>query len=165
MSVYPAILLNSFIKGIDNLLSPAAAVLDRNYVFTDPAGDDIRICYCPIRQPASQLSLFSLGYERLEELLADPFFDGVISEDEKQTLVYSVRQNDESMYLECCRTIEDGDIEDTAAGSGSGRMNISQEAVLLALPFAAAAASYLFIGPVPALLFAALGTVLAGKML
>ena len=160
-----ALLLNSFIKGIDNLLSPAAAVLDRNYVFTDPAGDDIRICYCPIRQPASQLSLFSLGYERLEELLADPFFDGVISEDEKQTLVYSVRQNDESMYLECCRTIEDGDIEDTAAGSGSGRMNISQEAVLLALPFAAAAASYLFIGPVPALLFAALGTVLAGKML
>ena len=70
------LLLNSFARGIDNLLSPGSAVLDRNYVFTDPAGDVVRICYCPIRQPASQLSLFSLGYERLEELLADPFFDG-----------------------------------------------------------------------------------------
>ena len=89
-------------------------MLDRNYVFTDPAGDVIRICYCPIRQPASQLSLFSLGYERLEELLADPFFDGVISEDEKQTLVYSVRQNDEAMYLECCQKIESEDPEDAA---------------------------------------------------
>ena len=160
-----ALLLNSFIRGIDNLLSPAAAVLDRNYVFTDPAGDDIRICYCPIRLPASQLSLFSLGYERLEELLADPFFDGVISEDEKQTLVYSVRQNDEAMYLECCQAIETEDLNDSAAGSDSGRMIISQDAILLALPFIAAAVSYVFIGPVPAVLFALFVLVMAGRML
>lgn len=159
------LLLNSFIKGIDYLLSPAATVLDRNYVFTDPAGDDIRICYCPIRQPASQLSLFSLGYERLEDLLADPFFDGVISEDEKQTLVYSVQQNDEAMYLECCHAIETEDIEDAASGSESRQTIISQDAILIALPFLAAAASFVFIGPVPAVLFAVLGFVVAGRML
>ena len=159
------LLLNSFARGIDNLLSPGSAVLDRNYVFTDPAGDVIRICYCPIRQPASQLSLFSLGYERLEELLADPFFDGVISEDEKQTLVYSVRQNDEAMYLECCQKIESEDPEDAASEAGQGRLVLSQEMILSVLPFIAAAASYLFIGPGPALLFAALGLVMAGRMI
>ena len=158
--------LASFAEGINNLLSPAAVVLDRNYVFTDPAGDDIRICYCPVRQPASQLSLFSLGYERLEELLADPFFDGVISEDEKQTLVYSVRENDEEMYLDCCRTLQEQGISEDEGEHGVSLLSFPvRDALTVLFPFAGATVSYFFIGLLPCILFALLGIGMLTKCL
>lgn len=160
------LLLASFAECINNLLSPAAAVLDRNYVFTDPAGTDIKICYCPIRQPASQLSLFSLGYERLEEFLADPFFDGVISEDEKQTLVYSVRENDEDMYLDCCRNIEDKAIEEDSDGQKMQFYGVSgRELLYVILPLSAAVAAYAFSGLIPCILFAGLGIAMLARII
>jgi len=152
------ILLASIAEGINNLLSPAAVVLDRNYVFTDPAGDDIRICFCPVRQPASQLSLFSLGYERLEELLADPFFDGVLSEDDKQILIYSVRENDEQMYLECCSNIMDSNIEDDRKDSNGNHDQLPvRDAAYVAIPFITAVLAYIFAGFIPCILFLMLG--------
>ncbi len=158
------ILLASFAEGIDNLMSPAAAVLDRNYVFTDPAGDDIRICYCPVRQPASQLSIISLGYERLEELLADPFFDGVISEDEKQTLIFSVRENDEVSYLECCREIETVSLDEDNTGSFFRKNTITgRDIILLLLPVTAAVPAYFLLGLIPCILFLMLGIFMTAK--
>ena len=160
------LLLASFADGINNLLSPAAAVLDRNYVFTDPAGTDIKICYCPIRQPASQLSLFSLGYERIEEFLADPFFDGVISEDEKQTLVYSVRENDEEMYLDCCRNIEDKDIEKNSDDHKALIYGVSgRELLYVALPLVAAPVVYALSGLIPCMLFAVMGVAMLVRII
>ena len=160
------LMLSSFAEGVDNLLSPAAVVLDRNYVFTDPAGDDIRICYCPVRQPASQLSLFSLGYERLEELLADPYFDGVISEDEKQTLVYSVRENDEQMYLDCCRDLIDKDLEKGSDDTSvAGTRILSRDAAFIAIPFIAAVFAYILAGLIPCILFSLLGIAMLARLI
>ncbi|MBO4682165.1 MAG: FHA domain-containing protein [Clostridiales bacterium] len=92
---------------LDNLISPAAFVLDPDYVFTDEDGSYIKFCLLPFKNPPDLMRLSALNAERLETLLAEPFFDGVLTNDEKQELIYSVKTDDESLFLKCARRIRD----------------------------------------------------------
>ncbi len=96
---------------LDNLISPSAFVLDPDYVFTDENGSFIKFCLIPRKSEPETLRLSSLGAERLELFLSEPFFDGVLTNDEKQELVYCVKTNDEALYNRCARKIRDTGID------------------------------------------------------
>ena len=95
------LLLQSFADDLDILLNLSNIVLDGRYIFTDAAGEVLKICYLPIKAQNSVPELRSLGNDRLERLLNRPFFGGILTEDEKQELIYAVGNNDEKLYLEC----------------------------------------------------------------
>ncbi len=90
---------------LDNLISPSMLILNPEYVFTDENGAYIRFCLIPAKSEADTIKLSSLGAERLETFLSEPFFDGVLTNDEKQELVYSVKTDDESLFVKCARQI------------------------------------------------------------
>ena len=94
---------------LDNLISPSAIVLDPEYVFTDEDGSYIRFCLLPYKSSPESVCLSSLGAERLEIFLSEPFFDEVLTNDEKQELIYSVKTGDEALFLKCARVIRDSD--------------------------------------------------------
>lgn len=90
---------------MDNLISPSELVLDPDYVFTDENGAYIKFCLIPAKSQPDTIRLSSLGAERLESFLSEPFFDGVLTNDEKQELIYSVKTDDESLFLKSARQI------------------------------------------------------------
>ena len=90
---------------LDNLLSPSMLILNPEYVFTDETGAYVRFCLIPAKSGPDTIKLSSLGAERLEAFLSEPFFDGVLTNDEKQELVYSVKTDDESLFIKCSRQI------------------------------------------------------------
>ena len=96
---------------LDNLISPSAIVLDPEYVFTDEDGSYLRFCLLPRKSSPEMLRLSSLGAERLESFLSEPFFDGVLTTDEKQELIYSVKTDNESLFMKCAQIIRDSDME------------------------------------------------------
>ena len=96
---------------LDNLISPSVLVLDPDYVFTDEEGSYIKFCLIPSRSSPDLIRLSSLGAERLESFLSEPFFDGVLTNDEKQELIYSVNTDDESLFIRCARQIRDSNTD------------------------------------------------------
>lgn len=92
-------LFYAFAKLLDNLISPSCLVLDPNMMFTDPEGISVKICCLPIKSHPEDLCISSLGASRLEELLNCDFFKSIITDDEKNALVYSVKENNEEMFL------------------------------------------------------------------
>lgn len=112
-------LFYSFVKFLDNLISPSTIVLDPDMVFTDPEGILLKLCCLPVKSNPNDLCLSSLGAERLERLLSCDFFKTVITDDEKNALVHCVKENNEEMFLKIAGIIS-GTNEDeyTAADSG-----------------------------------------------
>lgn len=96
---------------LDNLISPSDIVLDPDYVFTDECGDYLRFCLLPRKSSPDRLRLSSLGSERLELLLSEPFFDKVLTNDEKQEIIYSVKADDESLFRRFAQQIRDTRID------------------------------------------------------
>ena len=96
---------------LDNLISPSNLILDPEYVFTDENGAYVRFCLIPAKSEPDTIHLSSLGAERLESFLSEPFFEGVLTNDEKQELVYSVKTDDESLFIKCARQIRNSGID------------------------------------------------------
>ena len=96
---------------LNNLISPSNLILDPEYVFTDEIGAYVRFCLIPAKSEPDAIRLSSLGAERLEAFLSEPFFKGVLTNDEKQELVYSVKTDDESLFIKCARQIRNTDID------------------------------------------------------
>ncbi|MBE7069848.1 MAG: FHA domain-containing protein [Ruminococcaceae bacterium] len=92
---------------LDNLISPSAFVLDPDYVFTDDDGSFIKFCLLPFKYSPDLIRLTSLNAEHMESFLSEPFFDGVLTNDEKQELIYSIKTDDESLFLKCAKHIRD----------------------------------------------------------
>ena len=92
---------------LDNLISPSLIIIDPEYVYTDEDGSCLRFCLLPGKCSAEKLHLSSLGAERLEQFLSEPFFDGVLTNDEKQELIFSVKTDDEELFTKCARQIRD----------------------------------------------------------
>ena len=92
-------LFYAFAKLLDNLISPSCLVLDPNMMFSDPEGIQVKMCCLPIKSHPDDLCISSLGASRLEELLNCDFFKSIITDDEKNALVYSVKENNEEMFL------------------------------------------------------------------
>ena len=102
-------LFYTFINLLDNLISPSCLVLDPEMVFTDPEGISIKLCCLPVKSSPEDLSLSSLGASRLEKLLSCDFFKSVITDDEKNALIYSVKENNEVMFLKAVDMIRGTD--------------------------------------------------------
>lgn len=106
-------LFYTFVKLLDNLVSPSCIVLDPDMIFTDPEGISIKLCCLPKMITPEELCLSSLDALKLEKLLNCDFFKNVISDDEKNALVYSVRENNEDMFLKIAGIIRGTDEEVT----------------------------------------------------
>lgn len=102
-------LLTTFIDLLDNLISPSCIVLEPDMIFTDPEGIMIKLCCLPVKSSPDDLCLSSLNSARLESLLNCDFFKSVINEDERNTLVYSVRENNEELFLKTANAIQKSD--------------------------------------------------------
>jgi hypothetical protein len=105
---------------LDNLISPLVIVLDPEYVFTDETGSCIKFCLLPRKSAPDLLQLSSLGSERLEVLLSEPFFDEVLTNDEKQELIFSVKTDNEELFLKCAHQILESE-------NGYGIMDLPSE--------------------------------------
>ncbi len=92
-------LFYSFIKLLDHLISPSCIVLDPDMVFADPDGITVKLCCLPVKSMPDELCLSSLNAERLERLLNCDFFKSVLTSDEINALVYSVRENNEELFV------------------------------------------------------------------
>lgn len=106
-------LFYTFVKLLDNLVSPSCIVLDPDMIFTDPEGITIKLCCLPKMITPEELCLSSLDALKLEKLLNCDFFKNVISDDEKNALVYSVRENNEDMFLKIAGIIRGSDEDGT----------------------------------------------------
>ena len=102
-------------KLLDNLISPSCLVLDPNMMFTDPDGITVKMCCLPIKSDPNDLCISSLGASRLENLLNCDFFKSIITDDEKNALVYSVKENKEDLFLKIARIIKGIDDEPALA--------------------------------------------------
>lgn len=102
-------------KLLDNLISPSCLVLDPNMMFTDPDGITVKLCCLPIKSDPNDLCISSLGASRLEDLLNCDFFKSVITDDERNALVYSVKENKEDLFLKVARIIKGIDDEPALA--------------------------------------------------
>ena len=102
-------------KLLDNLISPSCLVLDPNMMFTDPDGITVKMCCLPIKSDPNDLCISSLGASRLETLLNCDFFKSVITDDERNALVYSVKENKEELFLKIARIIKGIDDEPALA--------------------------------------------------
>ena len=92
-------LFYTFVKLLDNLISPACVVLDPEMVFTDPEGITVKLCCLPMKIRPEELCLSALDASRLERLLNCDFFKSILSNDEINSLVFSVRENNEERFL------------------------------------------------------------------
>ena len=102
-------------KLLDNLISPSCLVLDPNMMFTDPDGITVKMCCLPIKSDPNDLCISSLGASRLENLLNCDFFKSIITDDERNALVYSVKENKEELFLKVARIIKGIDDEPALA--------------------------------------------------
>ena len=89
----------TFVKLLDNLISPACVVLDPDMVFTDPEGITVKLCCLPLKIRPEELCLSALDASRLERLLNCDFFKSILTNDEINSLVFSVRENNEERFL------------------------------------------------------------------
>ncbi len=99
-------LFYSFIQLLDNLVSPSTIELEPDMVFTDPEGISIKLCCLPVKSNPDEITLASLGASRLEKFLSCDYFKGIISDDEKNALVFSVKENNEKMFVNLVKTIQ-----------------------------------------------------------
>lgn len=106
-------LFYSFISFLDHLVAPSCIVLDPDMVFTDAEGITIKLCCLPIKSKPEDLCLSSLNAGRFERLLNCDFFKSIITDDERNALVYSVRENNEELFLKTA------DIIRGSVGNGS----------------------------------------------
>lgn len=120
-------LFYSFIKLMDNLISPSLLVLDPDMIFTDPEGIDIKLCCLPLKSTPDDLCLSALGASRLELLLNTDFFKNVITEDERNALVFSVKENNESLFLKTVEVIRKPDGEESTPGTSAASASLTQK--------------------------------------
>ena len=102
-------LFYTFVKLLDKLVSPSCIVLDPDMVFTDPEGITLKLCCLPEKITPDELCLSSLDAHRLEKLLSCDFFKNIITDDEKNALVFSVKENNEDMFLKIAGIIRGTD--------------------------------------------------------
>ena len=168
-------LFYAFAKLLDNLISPSCLVLDPNMIFTDPEGISVKMCCLPVKSHPEDLCISSLGASRLEELLNCDFFKSIITDDEKNALVYSVKENNEEMFLKIAGLIR-GDGEDdplsvniqskktpAVKGLPSAIRNLSKsekDLLIAALSSVLSVLSLLFKMPLPCILFYLLSVII-----
>jgi len=116
-------LFYSFIKLMDNLISPSNVVLDPAMVFTDTEGVSIKVCCLPLKSSPDNLCLSSIDASAFEKLLNCSFFKSIITDDERNTLVYSIKENNEDLFLKSAERIKNTTAEESVAPSANEAPN------------------------------------------
>lgn len=93
----------------DHLISPAVLVLDPMFIFTDETGNMIRICLIPVERSPDDLDIAKIDTNRLEELLNIPFFSEILTEDEKQKILFSISTSDEETLENIALSLKEND--------------------------------------------------------
>ncbi|MBO4243256.1 MAG: FHA domain-containing protein [Clostridiales bacterium] len=86
--------LSSYLLPLDHIR------FDPGSIFADLESYRLFIIYSPLKESIEDdsLSISSWGRLGFEDLLYHPFFDDVFSEDQKQELIYAVRDGDEDLF-------------------------------------------------------------------
>ena len=76
--------------------------LDPGSIFADLKSFRLYLVYMPLKKNIEEDSLSIRSLQRLgfEDLLYHPFFDHVFTEDQKQELIYAVREGDQELFKE-----------------------------------------------------------------
>ncbi|MCR5804427.1 MAG: FHA domain-containing protein [Clostridia bacterium] len=97
-------LFNLISKLGDYLLPADNLILDPDYIFFDTDQKKINLCYIPLITETT-IDISSLDYGKLERLLSSEFFRSSLSEDEITSLIYSVKSNNEELYVKVTESI------------------------------------------------------------
>ena len=90
--------LFSFLADLpDFLLSPASAVLDGRYIFTDEDYSDLNICFDPVKVRPDTLNIRSLSSTGIRDLLNSECMSKAISPEEVDGIIYAIEQNDSDL--------------------------------------------------------------------
>ena len=118
----------------DLLLPLSAICLDTTTTFTDVKGEKISICYIPTEQENyKEMNLDSIGVNLLEKFLSHVFFDGILSDDETSSLLFSFKENDEEMLRKICKDIINDEITKDIKSPGL-LLPLSITSAIFALP-------------------------------
>lgn len=105
----------SIYHALDMLLNPALIFTDPKYIFTDMKGTLIRVCFLPVVTDKA-LRLSSVDPHNIERLLSTGFFAKVLSEDEINSLVYSITNNNEEMLVNTANSIMNTPLNEPKTG-------------------------------------------------
>lgn len=76
------------------LLFPNNIYWESECIYTNESYDSIFICYKPVKKHPEQLTLAQIKESKLELLFNLPFFEEVITTDERQQIIYFISNND-----------------------------------------------------------------------
>jgi len=101
----------SIYHALDILLNPALIFTDPKYIFTDEHGTQIKVCFLPVVTDKT-LRLSSVNSRSIERLLTSEFFNRVLTEDEIDSIVYSIANNNEEMLVNAATSIKNTPVKD-----------------------------------------------------
>ena len=81
----------------DKLISPGNIIWEDSWVFWDNDNKKIRICINPAQTSENNLELSSLGNARTQSFLSHPYFSTVLTSQERDSLLYAIRDNNEEL--------------------------------------------------------------------
>lgn len=99
-------LLTIVIKGLDLLLSPDNWLIDINHVFYDKENDAFRFIYVPRTSGASSIYLQALEESDFESFLNQDLIKPYLSEDEINSILYFIRENDETSLINLALSLD-----------------------------------------------------------
>ena len=144
-------------------------------IFTAPEGISVKMCCLPVKSHPEDPCISSLNAFRLEELLNCDFFKSIITDDEKNALVYSVKENNEEMFLKIAGLIRgDGEDDPVSVNIQSKKTPVAKELpsairnlsksekdlIIAALSSVLSVLSLLFKMPLPCILFYLLSVII-----
>ncbi len=133
----------SFHRSLDLLLPLNNILVDGNYFYTNEKCEKIYVCYKPVLENTS-MRIDSLVSAKIESLLTNSFFKDALSSDEINHLIFSIKNNDEELYVNTCRLIQDAKITPNR-NHKMGKYFIPLISLVIII------ASYFFLGLIPAL--------------
>ena len=104
-------LILAIYHALDTLLNPALIFLDPKYIFTNERGTVIKVCFLPVATDKT-LRLSSVNPRNVERLLTSEFFSSVLTEDETDSIVYSIANNNEEMLVNTANSIRNTPLRD-----------------------------------------------------
>ncbi len=136
----------SFHKSLDLLLPLSNVFLSDEYLFISKDYKNIYIPYRPIDGDIT-LKLNSLSYKQIEKILSIPLFKDVLATDEINQLLFSIKNNDEQLFLNAANAIKKPVITKTKKKKGI----IKYESLIVLLLFTVSVLSFFYIGLIPSL--------------
>ena len=89
----------------DKLLSPGNMIWDTDWLFLDKENNKLKLCINPAQTSEDKLKLSSLDDSATQSFLSHPFFGKVLTSQERDSLLYAIRDNDEELLRQAAENI------------------------------------------------------------